>query len=383
MNGQDLRSLVESEGHETVALKLIEMMRDPEDRRVTPEMFSLRESWEAFVGPVARTIGDRSGGYVPNARLSEAVGSTAFSHITGNVIAAFVTQEYTAQRGMLDQLTTRVTSTTRTEPMVGFQAIAGPRDVPEGEEYPRVAMLDKAIWSPEPTKRGNMIDITDEAVIFDQTGQVTARARSISRKTFWDRERRGMKYLQDLSGFESYHPAVSKVPTQVALFRASAGTEWYNRTINKAGVNALVDWTDVDEAFKLFDSMTDEAGDEIAVVPNVLLVPRALYGTALRITNATMIRVLTDSGNQITQGANVLNELSAPLTPMWSPFMNDTTTWYVGDFKSQYYERVIMPLQTFELLPDKRRDVVASFGVRYMSRVDAVEDKYIIQVPGA
>ncbi|RJR06927.1 hypothetical protein C4588_07260 [Candidatus Parcubacteria bacterium] len=350
--------------------------------------FSIRDLWEGLVGPCAETLGDGrvfTHGLV-RSRRTELVDSQAFSYATGNVIVNRVQEAYDSQPSVLDQLVTPMQSNFKMEPIVGFQAFGSMNVVPEGQQYGDHQMLDKATMNPEPDKKGGMIAITEETIIFDQTGQIMTRAQRLGEANFTDREREGVRRIQDLTGYRSYYPVVNGQPTQTNLYRATAGgTEWYRYTVNQTGANPLNDWTSLETAFAIFNAMVDENGDPILAVPRQILVPFALYGTALRIINATEIRSLTNSSANITLTPSplVIQQLGGSLMPLHSPFMDDSTTWYIGDFPRQFVERTIIPPQVQEIggMPD--RDVVARFRVRRKMQVEATDDKFVVRCPAA
>jgi hypothetical protein len=394
VNGQSLRNLVEEHGHEEVVRRLVPLFwtSNPAER-IPVNAFSLREAWEALIGPCGQTLAIASalgrGGF-HRSPVIEAAQSTAFSILTGNVIAAAVQQAYDALPSTLDQLVTPVPSKMRTERFAGIQAIGGVKDVPEGQDYPEAGTSDKGTQGPEPSKRGFIFPITEETVFFDQTGQVLVRGRTCGRAMRDDREAAGMYAIQDASGYESYYPIVGgDTPTQTALYRSVAGgTAYYHRTVNVATTNALVDWTDVDAALLVAYAMTDEAGDPITWVARQMLVPRALLATALRVVGATQLQAMSGTDQTAPWTANVtvspnvvalLQQSGGAIIPLSSPFMSCATTWYVGDFPAQFYEQEIFPIQTVELPPDQRRDTITAFRVRRKSRVYATDDKFVIK----
>lgn len=381
MNGQDIRKLVESEGHESVARKICSFVKKD---KIKPEQFSIREAWEAFIGPVGNTLQvARTRGMYVVSPMIEAVQSSAFSMVTGTVIAKKVINQYNVQGSVLDALVTTVPSNMRTELFAGIQAVGGIRDVPEGHEYPETGNVDKGVMGPEPVKRGSQINITEETVHFDQTGQILMQAGAIGRAMQMDRESSGIYAIEDATNYESYYPVIAGSPTQTALYRATTGgDEWYHKAVNSV-VAALVDWTDVDEALALFDAMEDESGNKIAVMANIMLVPRALLGTALRIVGATQLEnSVGDSSIPVTVSPNILMQLKeagGSIRPVTSPYLSSSSDWFIGDFTSQFFEQEIFPIQTVELPPDKRKDLVTGFRVRRKSRVYAADDKYVVK----
>lgn len=381
IGGNPIKKLVESEGVLPAAHKVANLLYSEEGRRIDLNEISIRECFETFIGPVSEHFPNNRRGGFHVAPLQEATTSMAFSVVTGTVISRAVQAAYDSRPGILDNLVNVVNSSMRTERTAGFQAFSGIDEVPEGQEYPESTFVDRGVEVPEPPKRGAMIEITDETVIFDQTSQILQRATALGTKMQLDREAFGIRTIQDLTSYKGFYPLVTGVPTQTDVFRTvAAGTAWYNKSINTIATNALQDWTDIDAAWQYWANtakIADENGDPILVNPTVLLVPYALVSTALRILGAYENRVVT--GGNTTLSPNVLNQLGLNLTVLTSPYMNDTTTWYIGDFKAQYQERVIIPIQTLPIAPNGRRDIVAAFRVRRKSRVETLDDKFVLK----
>jgi hypothetical protein len=352
-------------------------------RELDESEISLRGLWEAFVGPVEETIGEGKALMRPgfhSHRVKETVNSAAFSIVTGNIILTAMMKAYEQQPSALDQLVTQRPSRLKQDPVAGFQAFGSLQDTAEGDEYEDSTFTDKYVMAPEPKKRGRMIKVTEEAVIFDQTNEILNKARAIGQSLQYDREFRGMNRIQDQTGYEVYYPADNGVVTQTALFRSTAaGTKWFNRRVNKKTTNALSDWTNVDAAMTLIAAMDDEENRRIVVAPNVCLVPYALYSTALRIFGATEIWKATNTAANTTISPNVVQRIAPGVSVLQSPFMADSTTWYLGDFKSQFFERVIIPPQVNEVPANPKADMLAGYVCRHKTQVEAVDDCYVIQ----
>lgn len=385
IGGTPIKKLVESEGALPAAQKIARLIDNDDKRRIRIEDVSFRECFETFVGPVSEHFPDSRNRGFHVEPLRESTTSLAFSVVTGTVISRAVQDAYASQPMILDKLVNVVRSNMRTERTAGFQAFAGINEVPEGQEYPETTFVDRGVESPEPPKRGAMIEITEETVIFDQTSQILNRARGLGMRLAMDREAYGLRTIQDLTGYKGFYPLVNGVPTQTDLFRATAGgTAWYNKSINTTGANALVDWTDINVAWQFWQDVAkiaDENGDPILINPTVLLVPYALLPTALRILGAFEQRLSSASAAEWTITGNMVSAMGLNLAVLTSPYMNDSTTWYIGDFKSQYQERVIFPIQTLPIQVNGRRDIVASFRVRRKSQIETLDDKFVIKCP--
>ena len=106
--GQNLRELYESCGRDAFMGKMRELLEaGPGAEGLKPEDFSIRELWEAMVGPVERTLGANRGVSTLNfLDLQEAVDSTAFPSAVGLLVARKVTEAYNAPGFIGNELVT-------------------------------------------------------------------------------------------------------------------------------------------------------------------------------------------------------------------------------------------------------------------------------------
>ena len=110
--------------------------------------------------------------------------------------------------------------------------------------------------------------------------------------------------------------------------------------------------------------------------------PVTLEITAIRIINNEVLAGGTN--NERNPMANKFKILSHPLLDDQS-----TTAWYLGDFKKNFREKVIIPPQVLtRRMGDNnedawRKDIVASVKVRYDSQVGAVDYRYVGKSTGA
>lgn len=380
-----VRESVKTNGALNVAISLVEGLqnrRDDGSRELEPRQFSVRALWEGFVGPVGETL--QSAQRSMHSRLVrrthvEAVNSNAFAFVMGNVILEEIMDGYESTPSVVDQLVRSATSTMKLEPIVGYQAFGSMLKVGEGSEYSEDDMTEKSFVNPEPDKVGRIIPVTEEAVMFDQTGQILDRAREIGNAMYNHREQEGIKTLEDASGYGGYYPSTTPGSngTQTALFRSSAGSSWYNRTINKvSGTNDLDDWTNVNAALTLFNNMTDEKGNPIVVNPTKVLVPFGKMMNAVRIFGSTESRVVTNTSNT-TISDNPIRALAPGLVfPLTSPFLTDATDWFIGDPQRQFVERVLMAPGVQELPGVPDRDILVRFRARRKTGFECRDDKY-------
>ena len=369
MKISELKKLYKKHGARRTT-RLLESALAPKEgeHRLRAEDFSVKELWEGLVGPVSETLGDGGSGFMM--LREDAVDTMAFSDIIGVLISSKVIEGYNTPGYIGDQLVTRVPSKRKEERYAGFTEMGGPREVAEAMPYEETGFHDKYAVS-EATKKGRLLNITEEAILFDQTGQLLMRAAGLGEKAKLDKETVILQGLIDFTGVV-YSPQGVAEP----LYRLAATAT--SPTINQLAGNALIDWTDIDNIMQVFAAMTDSRGNPIVVVPKVLVTPYSLAAVANRILRATQIRTIagateTISGNPITG-----------LSPLSSPLLDNAsvTNYYLGDPAKQFVWQEIWPLQVARkrLEADAHvRDIVVSYKVRYFGGIAAIDDKYVIR----
>jgi hypothetical protein len=402
---QDLRQLRESLGprgfYETIASLL-------EDGELKPADFSLRQLWEACVGPThltLPTLAARQRVYVTDVEQlgslhTEAdLGTNLFQTVTGALIARRVIDAYNHTDGFIgDQLVTVEPSSVKNEKVAGFTALQGPKEVAEGAPYEEASFGDKYVTTVE-AKKGRLLSITEEAVHFDQSGELWRRAARIGEATRLEREKTIVRGASDAdysaaAGTGVYRPA----GTLEALYPTDGSNRNYvgaGNTTAGAPFNAAValeDWTDIDFIHRFHatqvkdDRQAPDTGEPLVWMPRVLLVPKNKELTALRIVTATTVMTLTNSDTQRTE---FRNPFGGAYTVLASPFLDNVSVddWYLGDFKRQFIWKEIWPVQVFRQARESdagfERDVVARFKVRYYGGINALDERHVVKVDGA
>lgn len=399
---RDIHRAVGTRGFAMVMADLIEG-RDQLGKQVPkkkPEEFGLRALWEGLVGPCEETLPSyMSTGRFNFMDIQEAVDSTAFPSATGVLIASKVIEGYDMQGMIGDQLCTVMSSKLKQERIVGFTSLEGPQEVAEGMPYQESGFGEKYVTT-DTSKKGRILEITEEAVFFDQTGQILLRASRLGEMTREEREVTILAGVLDVgSGAAGYKDSYR--PSGVASTLYSSG----NQNL-VSSVNALVDWTDIDAALQ-YQATTVKDDRAIAaerlpilVTPRVLLTSRQLAGTAARILSATEHRsqpAATDASNVLISG-NPVNNIAPGLRALSSPlidFLAGVTgsrysragDWFIGDPQKQFIWQEIWPLQTMRAQANDeaqfRRDIVARFKVRYYGGFATIDTKYWLKVPSA
>ena len=139
--------------------------------------------------------------------------------------------------------------------------------------------------------------------------------------------------------------------------QATYGNTHTNGTFdNLSASTALANYTDIEDALKLFDAITDpNTGDPIMIGGNLdIIVPTALEFTALNIMQATNIQVgdTTSATVPVTVASNPLIKQSRRTFNLHtSAFVKDrtssATTWFIGNSKGAFEYREVWPIQVF------------------------------------
>ena len=358
--------------------------------RMQAHDFSIRALFEGLVGPVDEALDygrDQMGYHEIPQKFQEAVSTGAFPSAVGQLISTMVIEGYGDTSGMIgDRLVSPMQSNLRDERIVGFTHLQAPKEVIEGQTYEDSTFADKFVGSRQ-TKRGRLLSLTEEAIVHDQTGQLLDRARDLGQVAAQERERRIVRAVINADSGEAVY-----APSGTSEQLYSSG----NSNLRTTAV--LADWTDIQETLLYHasnitdDRETDDnmAAQPIVWSPKILLTGMELQGVAWRILNATMLT----AGSMETPNAN--SAFLPGLMALSSPFIDvatdgdqwdDSSDWFLGDFKRQFKEKIIWPLQTFRAPAQSedqfKRDIVAQFKVRSYGDVIAVDERLVIKCDAA
>ena len=355
--GIALRDMVESLGPKGTKVTISEMLKKKE---IKPGDFtSLQEIWSACERD--------SMGHVRS--VTEAVSSDLFPVITGEIISAKIIEGYKSVAMIGDQITTVVPSKLKTATIAGFTASVGPDVVLEGAAYNSSQIEEKWVQISH-TKYGRIIDVTEEAIHFDQTGQLLLRAFRIGEKAAQYREKLIVEGVQDINS-NVFNPA----GVATAFYRTTASGD---RKINSRASTPFGE-EGIKEAMKLFHNMVDENGDYVNILPANLvgLFPFDLWVRVNQMIQSTLVP------EGVSNAVNIWKGLFKPLT---SPYITaqNTSTWYLGDFRQDFWWSEIWPLQTFTAKPgaeaEFRSDIKSQHKVRFYGEIGAVDDKHALKL---
>lgn len=327
------------------------------------------------------------------------VATNAFQIVTGELIASQIIAGYEDDSDFIgDQLVTVMSNQrVRNQRIAGFTALGGPDTVDENMPYGETDFTEKYVTTEE-LKKGRILSLTMEFLLFDQTGEINRRANLLGYYIRQERERFIVDGVQDNlgSGKFVYRPS----GTGEALYNVDGSNKNYIGAGNTTDTayNAavpLVDWTDVDtvlvyRATVVKDDRIDGTQEVIAGLNgpnNMLLVPYAKRATAARIVGASETRS-TDGANETSlhPGSGVAGfvgdvKASALVDQV------DVANWYYGDFKKQFIWTEILPMQVMVQgqgsEADFERDVWMRLKGRYYGGISATDTKWVTKVDGA
>lgn len=325
--------------------------------------------------------------------------SNAFQTITAELVNFAIIEGYNNTSNFIgDQLVTVVPVSLRSTKIPGVTSLGGPSEVAEGHPYPETAFEDKYVTTKE-SKKGRILSLSEEAILFDQTGMIMMKARESGFEIRQERERVIVRGVQDADGSANYVYRPSGTGT--SLYPVAGTNMNYIGASNTvqgspfASAVTLEDWTDIDlvltyRALHVKDDRIDGTKRPIAGLSGpdcILLVPEKLRSRAYYIANATEVQKNTNTAVDETRFPNPVKPFIGGA--LSSPFVDEVNgdNWYYGNFKKQFIWTEIWPLQTFTQGADSEaafeRDTVFRVKARYYGGISARDTRYVTMVDGA
>jgi len=358
---------------------LVEGLRE---RHVRPEDFSIRALFETFVEDgreLVATFNPRYQGHgVPLLEAGGVVSTSHFSNITGQIVYTRVLEA--AAHPMLignDLCTTIPTQFRNGEKIPGIGGIGDQAEaIGEGQPYPFAGLSEEYVETPATIKRGMIVPVTKEAVFDDRTGLILTRAGSVGEFIAINKEKRQLDVCLGIT--TTYRRNGGEA-------QATYGDTHTNGDFdNLAASNALVDYTDIENALLLFDAMTDPStGEPIILNPDTIVVPTALVMTAERILNATQVGNTASAsapvgGNPLSRGRFAIKSNAYVRARTGS-----ATTWFVGDFKGAFVYMEAWPITVTQAPPNSHdefhNDVVAQYKVSECGAAGVLEPRKAVK----
>lgn len=310
--------------------------------------FGIRDLFEQFI-PGGREIVDswnpgQGEGGISLVEAGDAVNTTAFSNITGQIVYSAIMDAFTSEAFVFSPVIRTIQTQFSGEKIAGITRMGDRAEVVgEGQQYPNVGVGEDYVETPVTTKRGMIVPLTKEAIFFDRTGLVVQRCAEVGEFLGLNKEKRVIDVIIDENVTTHRYKWRG---TTYATYQTS--TPWDNVTASAA----LTDWTDIDEAEQTLSGILDpNTGEPIVNLPRDLVVTRQNLYKARYILSATEIRV-GDGASTSTQtiAANPMagNGYRILSSQLLAARMTTDTTYYLGDISKAFAYMQNWPLTTVQ-----------------------------------
>jgi hypothetical protein len=359
---------------------------------IEPADFSIRELFENFI-PHGREVidswnprhGDGNGG-ISMSQLLEADATTVqnFSNISGQIVITAVMNAYDSEAFVFTDLIPTVPTQFNGEKIPGVGQIGDKAQiVPETGAYQLAGVNEDWIETPQTTKRGLLTALTKEALFFDRTGLLLKRCAAVGESLGLNKEKRAINCVIDEN--TTAHRYNRKSRGQIATYGDNSGNHDFD---NLQATNALVDWTDIDNARQLLYSMLDPNTGEPIVLTGTekLICTRGQSVLAGMIRNATQVLVaaggFAQSGslNHFTGSNPVGGLFDVVSTAQLAIQMATDTTWYYGDPSKAFQYMENWPMTTVQAPPNSSEEFHRDIVMQWKS---SERGQYVVAEPRA
>lgn len=299
------------------------------------------------------------------------VTTAAFQNISGQIVYSATLEGYQAEEFTFAKMLPEVKAT-----ILDGEKMAGITDIgasitarKEADPYQEYGVSENWIFTPPIDDMGLIVSLTWEAVFNDRTGQLLDKANKVGYEIGYNEEVAAIDAVIDEN--VTKHRYNWRSAGQIATYGDNSGTHTWD---NLAASNALVDWTDVDNAEQVFNGLVDPfTGRPIMIEPKHLVVTKQLEQTARRIVSATEIRVATpgfatSANPTVTNMSNPYsNKYTVVTSRLLGSRMATDTSWFLADITKLAKRMVAEPLNVVQAPSNAELD----FERRIVSRFRA------------
>lgn len=342
-----------------------------ESKQITTSDISIRSLFEEFV-PDGRELVDsynpRHGGGDGTELMETAavVASSAFAKITGQITYSATMEAFAAETAIFSPLVKTIPTQFSGERIAGITRIGDAAlTVDEGQPYPTAGVAQDYIDTPQTTKKGMIVPITKEALFFDRTYLIQQRCEEVGSQLGINKEKRIIDCVIDENVTTHRYKWRDNV---IATYNDNSGTHTWD---NLQATNALVDWTDIENAWLLFAAMTDpNTGEPINIMPKHIVVTPQLLFTAKRIVNATEITVTTPgyatSANPTqTSATNPVSGYTVVSSAQLAARMATDTSWFLGDLSKAFAYMENWPISVVQAPANSEAEFTSDIVMRF------------------
>lgn len=359
MNYRELKRMYDSLGSAGVCRRLREALHAGHLRA---DDFSLRQLAEALVPDgreFVRLLGPHKSAGIDLLEAGDAVDSSAFSNITGQIVfskvrEAFDSEVFIGQR-MIDAVPTQFSG----EKIPGIGRIGDEAEiVDEGKPFPLVGLSEEFVETPATTKRGLIVPVTKEAIFFDRTNLLLRRAAEVGEFLGLNKEKRILDCLFGIANTYKRNGVSSNTYSTAGAY------------VNVKTANALVDWQQIEAAELVLDGIADpNTGEPVLVAADTIVVPSALKYAAMRILNATEVRHVDNTAAAGRVQTVFANPLATQYRVMTSRLVKqrtgDATTWFLGAPRKAFAYMENWPITVVQAPSNSEAEFTQDIVVRY------------------
>jgi len=379
---RDLAKQVHEKGEDAVCAMLEQCI---EDGDIKPAEFSIRELAEELVEDGhewVQTLDPRRRGR-HHLMEADAVKTTAFANITGQIVYSTVMQAFADEQFVFSAIVPTQQTQLSGEKIPGITGLGDVMEaVGEAQDYPVLTVGQDWITTPETVKRGGIVPVTREAIFFDRTGLLTQQASAVGHWMGYNKEVRIIDCIIDEN--TTAHRYVRRDIAMGATYGDNSGDHDFD---NLSASTSLVDWTDIEAVELLLAAITDpNTGAPVIVQGKHVVVTPQLVHTAKYIFTATQIAVqaggFATSGNLWrTNAPNVLDNYQILSSRLLAQRMATDTSWFLGDVAMafKYMENWGIETTTSDRMSDDafKRDIVVAYKVSERGAAATVEPRAI------
>lgn len=320
--------------------------------------------------------------------VQRAIGTSAFPILTGTTAIKSINDSFLAWDTVGEQLVTEIDDPKKVTTIAAIHNQDKDQDeVKELEEFPEVGSTEEAVEIRH-RKNGRKLTISAEAISENEVANIANKLNSLGKIAAKHVETLTLKRVYDYDGSAS-------VAGDPYVYRPNGtGTALYSSTANTPGTrapngtryntNALVDETDLDNAWARLGSVIDAQGERIAIPWSMvsILIPKTLQGTLMKILNSEYVPgVENEVSNWGPKGAyNIPKER---VISSWKLDDLSTTCWHIGAFKEQFYRKWKMRFEYVSLGQSTQAyldsQVAAQYRIAWDCEVGATDYVYCVQ----
>jgi hypothetical protein len=316
-----------------------------------------------------------------------AVVSAAFSRVNGQIAYSMTLEGYQQEDFVFKNMIPVQSTPYDGEKIPGISGLGDKGQViNEGQPYPYAGVNEDFIETPSTTKRGIITAVTREAVYFDRTSRLLESLRQVGEVIGLGHEKEAIDCLIDENRTGHRYNRLSR--GTVATYGDNSGNhDWDNLQAS----NALVDWTDIDNAEQLLYSILDpNTGEPIVMTGNMRLIcTRGLRATALRIQRATSVEHANPG--YATSGNPVITHSPTPLDTAFEVVTSrqlaqrlaTDTDWFYGDPTKAFKYMENWPLAVVQAPANSHdeftRDIVMQFKASRRGAYATIEPRAMVK----